>query len=56
MQWCICLQYDRYHRFGTEEYVLNNGGVLCPGRGCGMGLLPEPSMRCVKCTGCEVRT
>ena len=48
------LQYDRYQRFGTEEYVLKMGGVLCPGRGCGMGLLPEPSMRSFKCTGCDV--
>ncbi|XP_078375582.1 E3 ubiquitin-protein ligase parkin-like [Oculina patagonica] len=47
-------QYDRYHRFGTEEFVLKSGGVLCPGRGCGMGLLPEPGMRSVKCDGCKL--
>ncbi|XP_020622869.1 E3 ubiquitin-protein ligase parkin-like [Orbicella faveolata] len=47
-------QYQRYHRFGTEEFVLKNGGVLCPGRGCGMGLLPEPGMRSVKCDGCKL--
>ena len=52
---CVLLQYQRYHRFGAEEFVLKNGGVLCPGRGCGMGLLPEPDMRSVKCDGCKVR-
>ena len=30
------------------------GGVLCPGRGCGMGLLPEPNMRRIKCEHCQV--
>ena len=54
-------QYDRYQRFGTEEFVLQMGGVLCPARGCGMGLLPEdPTARRVQCPqesgGCGVRT
>lgn len=30
------------------------GGILCPGRGCGMGLLPEASMRSVTCGSCHV--
>jgi len=47
-------QYDRYQRFGAEEYVLKMGGVLCPGRSCGMGLLPEPGMRSVRCSGCNL--
>ncbi|KAI8480435.1 regulation of intralumenal vesicle formation [Branchiostoma belcheri] len=42
-------QYDRYQRFGTEECVLQMGGVLCPGRGCGAGLLPEGDTRRVEC-------
>lgn len=46
-------QHDRYQRFGTEEFVLKMGGVLCPGRGCGMGLLPEPNMRRIKCDHCQ---
>ncbi|CAG7836392.1 unnamed protein product [Allacma fusca] len=32
-------QYDRFQRFATEEYVLKNGGVLCPQPDCGMGIL-----------------
>eukprot|EP00058_Branchiostoma_floridae_P010859 XP_002596347.1 hypothetical protein BRAFLDRAFT_58355 [Branchiostoma floridae] len=42
-------QYDRYQRFGAEECVLQMGGVLCPGRGCGVGLLPEGSSNMVEC-------
>ncbi|XP_041351237.1 E3 ubiquitin-protein ligase parkin-like [Gigantopelta aegis] len=42
-------QYDRYNRFATEEYVLQDGGVLCPGPGCGMGLMLEPAQRKVTC-------
>ncbi|KAI0210323.1 E3 ubiquitin-protein ligase parkin [Lamellibrachia satsuma] len=34
-------QYARYQRIAAEEYVLRNGGVLCPSPGCGAGLLPE---------------
>ena len=42
-------QYDRYQRFGTEEFVLQMGGVLCPNPDCGMGLLPEDPGRRVVC-------
>ena len=42
-------QYDRYQRFGTEEFVLKMGGVLCPQPECGMGLLPEDRGRRVVC-------
>lgn len=46
-------QYDRYQRFATEEFVLRNGGVLCPQPGCGMGLLVEPECKRVQCqSGC----
>uniref|UniRef100_A0A8D8A9H5 E3 ubiquitin-protein ligase parkin n=2 Tax=Culex pipiens TaxID=7175 RepID=A0A8D8A9H5_CULPI len=46
-------QYDRYQRFATEEYVLRNGGVLCPQPGCGMGLLVDADCRRVQCqNGC----
>lgn len=53
-------QYDRYQRFGTEELVLQMGGVLCPSPECGMGLLPDdPQARRVQCPreigGCGVR-
>ena len=53
------MQYDRYQRFGTEEFVLKMGGVLCPARECGTGLLPEDSTsRRVQCPreigGCGV--
>ncbi|XP_058121399.1 E3 ubiquitin-protein ligase parkin [Anopheles ziemanni] len=46
-------QYDRYQRFATEEFVLKNGGVLCPQPGCGMGLLVDPECRRIQCqSGC----
>ncbi|XP_052873019.1 E3 ubiquitin-protein ligase parkin [Anopheles cruzii] len=46
-------QYDRYQRFATEEYVLKNGGVLCPQPGCGMGLLVDSECRRIQCqSGC----
>ena len=48
------LQYERYKGFAAEECLLKDGGVLCPGRGCGMGLLPEPGMRSLKCSSCDV--
>lgn len=41
--------YDRYQRFGTEEFVLKMGGVLCPQANCGMGLLPEDGGRRIHC-------
>ncbi|XP_041462571.1 E3 ubiquitin-protein ligase parkin-like [Lytechinus variegatus] len=34
-------QYARYKRFGTEEYLLSEGGVFCPSPGCGAGILLE---------------
>ena len=50
-------QYDRYQRFGAEEYVLKNGGVLCPQPDCGMGILPMDDVcNKIACTyGCGVR-
>uniref|UniRef100_A0A8D2LRN6 Parkin RBR E3 ubiquitin protein ligase n=1 Tax=Varanus komodoensis TaxID=61221 RepID=A0A8D2LRN6_VARKO len=42
-------QYNRYQRYGAEEYVLQRGGVLCPTPGCGAGLLPEPGVRRIVC-------
>lgn len=47
-------QYERYKRFGTEEYVLQNGGVLCPSPGCGAGILIEESCKQVLCHNCRV--
>ncbi|KAJ8314547.1 hypothetical protein KUTeg_006697 [Tegillarca granosa] len=39
---CItCCEYERFKRFGTEEFVLQNGGILCPAPGCGAGFLLE---------------
>lgn len=35
-------QYEQYQRFGTEEYVLREGGFLCPRPDCGMGIIPPP--------------
>ncbi|XP_014488495.1 PREDICTED: E3 ubiquitin-protein ligase parkin [Dinoponera quadriceps] len=32
--------YERYQRFGAEEYVLRAGGLLCPMPDCGMGIIP----------------
>ncbi|XP_015593190.1 E3 ubiquitin-protein ligase parkin [Cephus cinctus] len=34
-------QYEQYQRFGTEEYVLKAGGLLCPQPDCGMGIIPQ---------------
>lgn len=53
-------EYERYQRFATEEYVLQNGGVLCPQPGCGMGLMldeeqiaSEPTCTRIQCqNGC----
>ncbi|XP_078086258.1 E3 ubiquitin-protein ligase parkin isoform X3 [Mustelus asterias] len=42
-------QYDRYQRYGAEEYVLQMGGVLCPRPGCGAGLLPDAGLRRIEC-------
>ncbi|XP_063402975.1 E3 ubiquitin-protein ligase parkin-like isoform X2 [Mytilus trossulus] len=46
-------QYERYKRFGTEEYVLQNNGVLCPFPGCGAGILIENSCKQVVCHNCR---
>jgi parkin len=48
------VEYERFHRFGTEEFVLQAGGVLCPKAGCGMGLLPETRGNRLQCTNCRV--
>lgn len=40
-----------YQRFGMEEYVLKNGGVLCPQPGCGAGILVEPDCTRITCAG-----
>ncbi|XP_071493092.1 E3 ubiquitin-protein ligase parkin-like [Diadema antillarum] len=42
-------QYARYKRFGAEEYLLQEGGVLCPSPGCGAGILPDLDDRRVVC-------
>ncbi|KAK7075810.1 Park2p [Halocaridina rubra] len=45
--------YERYQRWGTEEAVLNAGGVLCPYPGCGQGIIPDEDCRRVAClNGC----
>ncbi|CAG2184738.1 PARK2 [Mytilus edulis] len=46
-------QYERYKRFGTEEYVLQNNGVLCPFPGCGAGILIQDSCKQVVCHNCR---
>lgn len=52
---CLRRQYDRYQRFGAEEYVLQMGGVLCPHAGCGMGILPDDDhVRRIDCPECRV--
>lgn len=38
------MQYERYQRFSTEEYVLKVGGLLCPRPNCGMGIIPCSSI------------
>ncbi|CAH1280822.1 unnamed protein product [Diabrotica balteata] len=48
-------QYAQYQRFGTEEFVLRSGGVLCPQPGCGMGILVDSGCNKVACiNGCGV--
>lgn len=47
--------YERYQRFGTEEYVLQAGGVLCPQPNCGMGIIVDETCNRVHCqNGCGV--
>ena len=51
-------QYAKYQKFSTEVCILEMGGILCPNRGCGQGLLPEEGRRvqCPQVTGgCGVR-
>ncbi|KAF7268233.1 hypothetical protein GWI33_018599 [Rhynchophorus ferrugineus] len=45
--------YDRYHRFATEEFVLQSGGLLCPQPGCGMGILADTDCKRITCQGCK---
>ena len=40
--------------FGAEEFVLQMGGVLCPGRECGAGIIPENDLRRIQCPTCQV--
>ena len=42
-------QYERFKNFATEEFVLQNGGILCPGEGCGNGLMLEDATRRIIC-------
>uniref|UniRef100_A0A2S2P2U5 E3 ubiquitin-protein ligase parkin n=1 Tax=Schizaphis graminum TaxID=13262 RepID=A0A2S2P2U5_SCHGA len=45
--------FEMYERFATEEYVLNNGGVLCPQPNCGSGILVDDDCDKVSCiNGC----
>ncbi|KAK3098498.1 hypothetical protein FSP39_020070, partial [Pinctada imbricata] len=46
-------QYERYKNFGAEEYVLQNGGILCPAIGCGIGFLLEGNSRKITCPVCR---
>ncbi|KAI5719081.1 hypothetical protein M8J76_004808 [Diaphorina citri] len=45
-------QYSQYQRFATEDFVLRNGGVLCPTPGCGAGIFPEEGQDGCKRIGC----
>ncbi|CAG9766782.1 unnamed protein product [Ceutorhynchus assimilis] len=45
--------YERYHRFATEEFVLQSGGLLCPQPGCGMGILADPECIRITCQNCK---
>lgn len=48
-------QYNQYQRFGTEEFILQAGGVLCPQPGCGAGILVDKDCDRVQCLhGCGV--
>ncbi|XP_069126161.1 E3 ubiquitin-protein ligase parkin-like [Argopecten irradians] len=46
-------QYERYKNFATEEYVLQNGGMLCPAVGCGSGFILSEASRKVTCPTCQ---
>lgn len=44
-----------YERFATEEYVLKQGGVLCPQPDCGAGIIVDIDCDKVTCVnGCGV--
>ncbi|XP_077960523.1 E3 ubiquitin-protein ligase parkin isoform X1 [Gasterosteus aculeatus] len=42
-------QYGRYQKYGAEECLLMNGGLMCPSPGCGAGLIPPDDSRRVTC-------
>ncbi|XP_075212405.1 E3 ubiquitin-protein ligase parkin [Lycorma delicatula] len=44
-------EYQMYQRFGAEEFVLKEGGVLCPQPGCGAGILVDPDCKKIQCIG-----
>ncbi|XP_006819221.1 LOW QUALITY PROTEIN: E3 ubiquitin-protein ligase parkin-like [Saccoglossus kowalevskii] len=47
-------QYEKYHRFATEECLLQSGDVLCPNAGCGEGLsIPDMQIRKIHCKTCK---
>lgn len=46
-------EYERYKNFGTEEFVLKEGGVLCPNPKCGQGLMPETDASTINCFSCQ---
>ncbi|XP_015928640.2 E3 ubiquitin-protein ligase parkin isoform X1 [Parasteatoda tepidariorum] len=43
-------EYSRYQRFGAEECLLQDGGVLCPQPNCGAGILPDTHCTRVVCS------
>lgn len=45
-------QYAQYQRFAAEDFVLRNGGVLCPQPGCGAGIFPEVASDGCRRIGC----
>jgi len=47
------IDYEKYKTFACEEFVLYNGGVLCPTLGCGCGLLIEGDGRKISCPFCK---
>lgn len=47
-------QYDQFHRFAAEEFILQAGGVLCPQPGCGQGIIIDQDCNRVQCS-CGVR-
>ncbi|XP_047124611.1 E3 ubiquitin-protein ligase parkin isoform X1 [Hydra vulgaris] len=42
-------QYERYKNFAAEDFVLQNGGLLCPGKDCGNGIFLEHDQRKIVC-------